>query len=135
MRRHRHCDIVAVHDEDAAARQQLQSRTGIAFGTSNFDELLGTGIDFVALAGPGAKRLSQVQAAAEQSVHCLVHTPMADDLAVARAMIAACEAAEVKLGVAVPGQDDPVFDQLRCMIAADWLGGLVCVQGASARRR
>ena len=129
MRRQRHCDIVAVHDEEPAAWQQLLSHTGIGFGTSNFEELLGTGIDFVALAGSVPARLPRVEAAAAQSVHCLVHTPMAGDLATARAMTAACDAAQVKLGVAVPGQDDPILDQLRRMIAADWLGGIVCVQG------
>jgi predicted dehydrogenase len=129
VRRHRHCDIVAVHDEDASAWQQLLSRTGIGFGTSNFEELLGTGIDFVALAGSVTARLPHVQSAAAQAVHCLVHTPMASDLDTARAMTTVCEAAQVKLGVAVPGQDDPILDQLRRMIASDWLGGLVCVQG------
>ncbi len=118
-----------MHAEDPATVQAMRDRTGIGLGTSDFAALLATGIDFVVLAGPLGARLAQVRAAAEQAVHCLVYAPMAADLETATAMAAACDKAQVKLGVAVPGQDDPVLDQVRCMIAADWLGGLVCVQG------
>src|SRR5690606_22137965 len=73
-------------------------------------------------------RLQQVQLAAEQSVPCLVHAPIAPDLETARQMHALCERHSVRFGVYVRGQADPVVEQLRRMIAADWLGGVVCVQ-------
>jgi predicted dehydrogenase len=43
-------------------------------------------------------------------------------------MLAACDAAGVRLGVAVPGHDEPLFEQIRRMIGSDWLGGPVCLQ-------
>jgi len=128
VRTHAFCDVVAAHEPDPAARAAFQRDTGIGFVTADFPALLATGIDFVILAGPCSARLEQVALAADQGVHCLLHAPMAPDPAVAAAMVAACERAQVKLGVAVQGQEDPVFEQLRAMVAADWLGGPVCVQ-------
>ncbi len=129
IRRHEFCDVVAAHDPSAEALRAFREQTAIGLCTASFDELLATGIDFVILAGPCGVRMDQVQRAAEQGVHCLLHAPMAPDSTAAAAMVAVCEQAQVKLGVAVNGQDDPVLEQLRRMIASDWLGGPVCVQG------
>lgn len=122
------CELAAAGDEDSAARERFAAETGLALVTDSLDELLATGIDFVVLGGPGLQRRSQVELAAEQGVHCLLHAPMATDAEDAAAMNAACEAAELQLGVLVRPQGDPVFEQLRQMIVADWLGGIVHVQ-------
>jgi predicted dehydrogenase len=124
-----HCDLVAAHDPDPAVLLQFTAATGMRTVVRTFDELLQTGIDFVVLAGPLGPRLDQVRAAAEQGVHCLLHTPMAHDAATAAAMLSACESSGVKLGVAVPHHEDPLFEQVRRMIADDWLGGLALVAG------
>jgi predicted dehydrogenase len=58
-----------------------------------------------------------------------VHAPMAPDAATADEMVAVCERAGVRLGVVVPQQADPVLEQIRQMIADDWLGGPVLVEG------
>lgn len=129
VRSHESCDIVAAHDPDPAARAHFRRTTGIGVVVPTFEELLATGIDFVILAGPCGVRREQVQLAAEQGVHVLLHAPMAIDLAAAKAMVTTCEQAQVKLGVAAWGQADPVLEQVRRMIASDWLGGPVCVQG------
>ena len=126
------CRIVAVHDARTGVAAEFASRCGIGFSTDDFDTLLGAGVDFVVLAGPPAERLDQVRRAVEQSVPCLLHTPMAPDLATAREMHELAERHDVRLGVHVPGQGDPVVEQLRRMIAADWLGGVVCVQAIRA---
>lgn len=122
-----HCDIVAAHDADAAALAGFRAAAGVGAAAASFDQLLGSGIDFVVLAGPTSTRLAQVQAAAAQGVHCLCMAPFADDVAVAAAMADVCDQAQVKLGVLVPQFGDPLFDQMRRMIAADWLGGIVSV--------
>ncbi len=128
--RHQHdCDVVALHDPDEAALRRCGQEWGIAVRTGDFEALLASGIDFVVLAGPAGLRLPQVRLAADQGVHVLVHTPMALDVATAAAMVAACDAGQVRLGVAVPGQDDPLYEQLRRMLAAGWLGGPVAVHG------
>lgn len=123
------CAVVALHDDDPAARARAGAATGIHVATARFDELLATGVDFVVLAGPLDVRLAQVRAAAEQGAHCLVVAPFAADLATAAAMVEACAKAQVRLGCYTPEFQDPVIEQLRRMIAADWLGGPVVVQG------
>ena len=125
---HTSCDVVAVHDDLPGAAQRMAAASNIGFATESFAQLLAYGIDFVVLTGPMEDRLRQVELAAEQGVPCLVHAPMASDLNSALRMHATCERHEVRLGVYVRGQADTVVEQLRRMIAADWLGGVVCVQ-------
>lgn len=125
---HTSCDVIAVHDSAPGAAQRLADGSNIGFATESFEALLSYGVDFVVLTGPLADRLQQVELATEQSVPCLIHAPVAADLDTARTMHKTCEKHGVRLGVFVRGQADPVVEQLRRMIAADWLGGVVCVQ-------
>ncbi|MBX3464101.1 MAG: Gfo/Idh/MocA family oxidoreductase [Planctomycetes bacterium] len=126
-RRQQDAVVVAAHDADPAALAALQQATGIALGTTRFDELLGTGVDFVVLAGPPGSRLEQVELAAEQGVPVLLLAPMAPSLAAAEAMAAACARGGVALGVAIAAQADPRFEQLRRAFADGWFGGLLTV--------
>ncbi len=125
---HDECDVVAVHDSLPGAAKRLADGSRVGFATDQFADLLQYGVDFVVLTGPLEDRLEQVQLAAEQSVPCLVHAPVALDLATAQKMHAICERHDVRVGVYVRGQADPIVEQLRRMIASDWLGGVVCVQ-------
>jgi predicted dehydrogenase len=123
------CDVVAAHDDEPEALAALCTQANVGASCPSFAELLATGVDFVVLAGPLATRLEQVRAAAAQVVPCLLLAPFAPDLATATAMVAECDQAQMKLGVLVPSLHDPLLDQLRRMIAQDWLGGIVAVQG------
>lgn len=123
------CALVAAHDDDPAALAAFAAATAIGTHAPAFDRLLATGVDFVVLAGPLPHRLAQVRAAAEQGVHVLALAPLAEDATTAAAMLAACDAAEVELGVASTELADPVIEQLRRMLAADCFGGLAAVQG------
>src|SRR5690606_25958305 len=113
---HTACDVVAVHDDLPGAAQRLALGSELGFATESFAALLAYGVDFVVLTGPLEDRLQQVQLAAEQSVPCLVHAPIAPDLETARQMHALCERHSVRFGVYVRGQADPVVEQLRRMI-------------------
>lgn len=117
-----HCAIQALHDPDPLALARLGDAAGIALRTTDFGALLATGVDFVVLTGPCGDRLAQVEAAAAQGAHCLLHAPMAVSASDAAAMVACCEQHGVKLGVAVRKQADPTCEQLRQMVADDWLG-------------
>src|SRR5262249_61671950 len=64
--------------------------------------------------------------------HGRVAAPMAPDAETAAAMVEACERNGVKLGVAVPGQQDPLLEEVRRMLADDWLGFAVLVQSVLA---
>ena len=131
VRQHAHCVPHAIHDEDAAAAASFAEANGLRACVS-FDALLQTGVDFVVLAGDPCDRLAQVEAAAAQGAHCLVIAPMALDGATAAAMLRACDAAGVKLGVAIEEQNEPVMEQLRRMVADDWLGAPVLAQAIAA---
>jgi predicted dehydrogenase len=126
------CDIIAVHDDRDGRAEQLAHGSQLGFATTDFERLLGYGVDFVVLTGPLDQRLDQVRRAAEQGVPALVHAPVAADLQTAEAMAEVCEQHEVRLGVHVRAQADPIVEQLRRMIAGDWLGGVTAVQSIVA---
>lgn len=132
VRRHGYCDIVALHDADAASCQQLGAETGIALCTDDFEALLGTGVDFVVLDGPPGDRLAQVEAAAAQGAHCMCWAPMAIDGPAASAMVEACDRAGTRLGIAVPFLADPLSEELRRLLADDWLGAAVLASALCA---
>ncbi len=128
MRLQEDIGLVAVADADPATLDHFVAETGVGIRCDDFDALLQTGIDVVILAGARRDRVARVEAAAAQGVHCLLHAPMALTGADAAAMLAATTAANLRLGVLVRAQGDPVFDQLRQMLAGDWLGGVVYAQ-------
>lgn len=120
-------DVVAAHDDDHAALAALQLDTPVGVATADFAALLGTGADFVVLAGPLATRLAQVRAAAEQAVPVLATAPIAASAADAAAMLAACREGEVAFAVHVEAFADPVLEELRGMVQGGWFGALVAV--------
>lgn len=126
------CRLAALHDPDATALHDLGSAHAIGSRHADFASLLQSGIDLVVLAGPCGDRLPQVEAAAEQGVHCLLHAPMAPDAQTARAMVTACDRAGVKLGLAIPSQADPRFDALRRLVSEDFFGAVVLVHATCA---
>lgn len=132
VRRHSHCDIVAVCDPDLATARTLQREAMVGVATAQFEELLATGVDFVVLTGPCGRRQEQVRLACEQSVPMLLHAPIAPTLAEAQAIVEAADTAEVRLGVLVPDMADPVFEQVRRMFADGWFGGLIAVHASRA---
>lgn len=125
---HADCAVAALHDDDAAALASTQTIARAGVATTDFQRFLQSGVDFVVLGGPLAQRAERLHAANEQAVPCLLRAPMANDLAMAQALAADSEAHGQRLAVAVPGHDDPLFEQIRRMLAEDWLGGLVAVQ-------
>lgn len=125
---HDYCAIVAAHDDDADAARTFAAAHRLGLATDRLDELLGYGIDLLIHTGPVAARTALVTRAAEQGVPCLLLAPLAADLPTAQALLQTAAAAQVRLGVLVPEFADPLWDQVRRMIAADWLGGIVAVQ-------
>lgn len=134
-RAHRHCEVVAAHDDDGPTLASCQRRLGLGFGTTQFEALLQSGVDFVVLFGDIRDRRRQVEAAAAHVVPCLVAGPLAHDVGDGAAMVSAAEAAGQRLGVMIDGQQDPVFEQLRRMLTVDWLGGIVTISAMSGDDR
>lgn len=132
LRASRDCTLAALHDPDGKALHELGGSHAIGIRHQDFDALLQTGVDFVVLAGPCGDRLPQVEAAAAQGVHCLLHAPMAPDAHTARAMVAACDRAGVKLGLVIPAQADPRCEELRRLVSEDFLGAIVLIHATCA---
>lgn len=125
---HADCAVAALHDPEPARLAAARARCSAQIATEDFQTFLASGVDFVVLGGSLADRQERLAAANAQAVPCLLRAPLATDLATAQAMAAGSEALGLRLGLVVPGQDDPLLDQLRRMVADDWLGALVAVQ-------
>jgi UDP-N-acetyl-2-amino-2-deoxyglucuronate dehydrogenase len=100
---------------------------GAAFGVPcvGADELLAhPAVDVVCICTPSGQHPAQAIAAARHGKHVLVEKPMATRVADARAMIAACDDAGVRLGVVLQRRTDDLFRRIRDAVAAGDLGDL-----------
>jgi predicted dehydrogenase len=78
----------------------------------------------VCICTPSGQHASEALAAIAADKHVLVEKPMALSLADADTMIAAADAAGVRLGVALQRRAEPQFQQLQAAVAAGELGKL-----------
>jgi xylose dehydrogenase (NAD/NADP) len=85
--------------------------------------------DAVYVCTPNATHLEHVEAAADHGKAVLCEKPMEATTERARAMVEACEAADVPLVVGYRMQTDPAVRQLRDAVADGFLGEPVHVQG------
>jgi UDP-N-acetyl-2-amino-2-deoxyglucuronate dehydrogenase len=88
------------------------------------DLLTHAGVDVVCICTPSGEHAGQAIAAARAGKHVLVEKPMALSLADADAMIAACEQADVTLGVVLQRRAEPLFRRIYDAIRAKDLGEL-----------
>ncbi|ABU58285.1 Gfo/Idh/MocA family protein [Roseiflexus castenholzii] len=112
-----------------AGRPERAAALAEAFGASvepNAEALLARNdIDAVCICTPSGQHAAQGIAAAHAGKHVLVEKPIAITLADADALIDACRAAGVHLGVALQRRTDPEFRAARDAIAAGALGRMV----------
>jgi predicted dehydrogenase len=110
----------------AASSPARASAAAAAFGVPCHHSLAGLladpAIDIVTICTPSGMHAAQAIAAARTGKHVLVEKPLALSLADADAMIAACDAAGVRLAVALQRRTDPVFIQVWQAIASGALG-------------
>ncbi len=111
-----------------ASRTERAIPLAEAFGAGvepDVDALLARNdIDAVCICTPSGQHAAQGIAAAQAGKHVLVEKPIATTLADADALINACRAAGVHLGVALQRRTDPDFCAVRDAIAAGALGRL-----------
>jgi glucose-fructose oxidoreductase len=95
-------ELAAVVSGDPAKQKELGERYGVpAYGYEQYGDLLEGGtIDAVYIALPNSMHKEYTLTAAKHKVHVLTEKPMAADAEECREMIAACDAAGVKLMVA-----------------------------------
>jgi predicted dehydrogenase len=90
-----------VADEDAQRGKRIADQHGVPFVPS-YAELLDWGLDAAVICSENAGHRVLTEQAAAAGAHVLCEKPLATSLADGRAMIAACEAAGVRLMTAFP---------------------------------
>ena len=115
--------LVAVAHPDPARRAELSARFGVPC-LSEADLLEHPEIAVVSICTPSGQHAAQTVAAARAGKHVLVEKPMALTLEDADAMIEACRANGVRLGVCLQRRADPVFQTVKRALDAGDLGRL-----------
>ncbi len=117
--------LVAVCRSDPARAKETATQFGVPCLTDYAALLARADVDAVCICTPSGLHAEQTIAAARAGKHVLVEKPIALTLADADAMIAACEQAGIRLGVALQRRTEPEFKRVQAAIAAGELGRLV----------
>jgi UDP-N-acetyl-2-amino-2-deoxyglucuronate dehydrogenase len=115
----------AVCRSNARGSAEAAARFGVHCEPSLAALLARPDVDAVCVCTPSGLHAAHTIAAAQAGKHVLVEKPLALTLSDADAMIAACQAANVQLGVALQRRATPLFRGLREAIGRDELGRLV----------
>jgi len=120
-------ELVAVADLNAGALQRAVTRTG-AKGFSSLDALLaGSDPDVVVLATPSGLHAGQAIRVAQAGRHVMSEKPMATRLEDGKAMVQACDDAEVHLFVVKQNRKNPTLQLLKRAIEAKRFGKVYLV--------
>ena len=115
--------LVAVGHYNPERFAEIGARFGVP--CLSLDDLLGRAdVDVICITTPSGQHAAQAIAAARAGKHVLVEKPIALSLADADAMIAACHAAGVQLGVCLQRRTEPIYQQMRRAVVAGDLGDL-----------
>ena len=121
--------LVAICRRDAALSEASARELGAAKWFSDWRELVASdAIDAVYVATPVYLHCEQTVAAAEAGKHVLCEKPMAMSVSQCEEMIAACETANVKLGVAYYRHFYPSIRRVREIIESGEIGKISLVR-------
>jgi predicted dehydrogenase len=121
-------EVVAVHGERRERAERLAAAHG-ATPFDDFDRFLDHPLDLVVIGSPSGRHAEQGIAAARRGLHVLVEKPIDVSTERADALIAAAEAAGVKLGVIFQDRLHPAVVEIKSMIEAGALGTPVMLSG------
>ncbi|XVH33130.1 Gfo/Idh/MocA family protein (plasmid) [Haloferacaceae archaeon DSL9] len=91
-------------------------------------------VDAVAVCAPNAEHRTWAERAAEAGVHVLSEKPLAPEVTDARAIVDACEAAGVRLGVAMPLRFSLPVRKAKAELEAGVVGALQNITGTNRGR-
>jgi predicted dehydrogenase len=118
------CEVIAM----ASSSKERAAKAAIKFGIKTYDsyeKLLGdTAVDAVIIGTHSGNHLAPTLAAAKMGKHVLVEKPIEVSVDRADQMIAACEAAGVKLSVLFQNRFSPDYLKLKEAVRAGHLGKL-----------
>jgi predicted dehydrogenase len=117
--------VVAVWGRNAERAQELAAKYNATGYTDYAQFLAHPGLDIVNVCSPSGLHLEHGQAAAAAGKHVLVEKPLEINLERADALIAACAAAGVQLGVIFQSRFLPAIQKMKAAIEAGKLGRLL----------
>lgn len=124
-----HCQLVAVSRADATQAAAFAHEFGAHRWYAAWSDLLADAeVEAVYVATPVHLHAAQAVAAAEAGKHVLCEKPLALNVAECDRILAACQAHNVKLGVAYYRRFYPVVARLKQLLAADAIGQPVLAQ-------
>jgi 1,5-anhydro-D-fructose reductase (1,5-anhydro-D-mannitol-forming) len=119
------CDLVAAVSRQQSRADSFAHLFGVRHATTSYDEMLANPeVEAVFIATPNDQHAGQVIAAARAGKHVLCDKPLATSVDDARAAVAACDEAGVKLGINFHNRYLPWVGELRRLVAAGSLGGI-----------
>ncbi|MCC6314435.1 MAG: Gfo/Idh/MocA family oxidoreductase, partial [Thermomicrobiales bacterium] len=124
------CDLVALADPDSERLAKAQGRfAGVAAYATTEALLADDAVQAVYIATPNFMHCDQAIAAAKAGKHVLVEKPMALNAAEGRRMVAAADAAGVKLMAAYMTLFNPAYQAAKRLIETGLLGEIVAMRG------
>lgn len=125
-----HCHIVSVSSRRTESAQRLVDEMGIDCAVGDdYDQVLGNPqVDIVNISGPNHVHAPQGIAAAEAGKHMLMEKPMVISLDENRALRDAVTKAGVKSVVSFVLRWNPLFENLKALLAAGAVGELFYVE-------
>jgi predicted dehydrogenase len=122
-------EVVAVHGDNAEKARRLAAAHR-ARDYPTIDAFLAhRPMDVVAIGSPSGCHAEQAIACARAGIHVLVEKPMAVTVESATALVEACEAAGVRLGVFFQDRLQPDFVRLKTYLDGGGLGRILLVTG------
>ena len=118
-------ELVAVQDIHAARIDEVAAKYGVTKYEKEYDLLNDENVEAVYIATPNLLHHGQVLAAAEAGKHVLCEKPLALTLEECEEMVAACAAADVKLGINFMMRFHACHTKIKEMIDAGDLGTVV----------
>ena len=126
-------ELVGLWHEDAEAGRAAAAANGTAYFATEA-ALLGR-VDGVVVASVNSEHRRLTELAAGAGAHVLCEKPLATRVDDARAMVAACAAAGVRLMTAFPMRFSPVVRALEASVRGGTLGEVVCIEGVNTGGR
>lgn len=123
--------LSGLYDEEGRGGDAVRAAGSTAHPT--LDALLERS-EAVVIASTNVDHRRYTEAAAARGVHVLSEKPLATTLEDARAMVAACEAAGVRLGTAFPVRSSAAVLSLKDLIGRGALGTVRAIRGANPGR-
>lgn len=123
-------NLAYIWDEDEARGQEMAAQYNCQY-IADLDAFLATDIEAVVICSENSNHKEHVIKSAEAKKHILCEKPLATEVADAKAMIEACEAAGVILQVAYPVRFAPVIENVKAMIQQGAIGDVLAIDATN----